>query len=153
MRVPSHGLELGSVPVLAWLALLVLVAEACGSSSSVSVSAGCAKQDFAYIHSGCVSDQSPVVTTTGPCTATVAGPNGEDLILTGNGAGTCQVERTVTGGAAQSADVNFISAWLPLGTDPHGCGQGFLAVTETGSVCIGCELSVPEFTCDAGSGE
>jgi hypothetical protein len=99
-----------------------------------------------------------VVKTTGPCAACPAflangseasfpdgitcgaGPS-QDITLIANGAGTCHVELTFANGATSSVDVDFMSEWEACGSDPHGCGQGFIAANTT--------VSVPEPTCDA----
>jgi len=94
--------------------------------------------------------EPPVVKTTGPCTAdlTVASPaeNSRGLLLIGNGAGTCHVEVTFGSGATSSRDVDFVSAWAACGSDPHGCGEGFVAANADASPSI--QASVP--VCDAG---
>jgi hypothetical protein len=136
--------------VLAWLGLLGFATGGCDSSSSVSGPSDCPKRDFAFINLGCASSQSPVVKTTGPCSASLVGLNEKGVILTSSGAGACHVEMIFGSGATSSIDLDFMSVWLPLGSDPHGCGQGFVTVTESGSPCIACQLSVPEPMCDAG---
>ena len=114
--------------------------------------------DLAVIALGCVPAEPPVVKTTGPCAACPAflangseasfpdgitcgaGPS-QDITLIANGAGTCHVELTFANGATSSVDVDFMSEWEACGSDPHGCGQGFIAANTT--------VSVPEPTCDA----
>jgi hypothetical protein len=95
--------------------------------------------------------EPPVVKTTGPCFAALAGfadqnDNSQDLLLTANGAGTCHVEVTFGSGATSSLDVDFVSAWAACGSDPHGCGEGFGPANAAGSPSI--QASVP--ACDAG---
>jgi hypothetical protein len=146
--------------VLPWLGLLVCATGGCGSSSTVADSQRCPKLDFSVLNIGCVSSQQPVVKTTGPCTAFSSdGQNANlALILTSDDAGTCHVEWTFGSGATSSVDVDFMSAQLPGGSrGGGGCGQGFVAVTKSGSPCIGCQLSVPglmegTLLCDAGLG-
>jgi hypothetical protein len=94
----------------------------------------------AFIQLGCVLIEPPAVKTTGPCTASAV-ENSQQISLTANGAGTCHVEVTFGSGATSSVDVDFTSVWEPCGSDPHGCGQGFVATNQ---------VSVPEPTCDAG---
>jgi hypothetical protein len=119
----------------------------------------------ATINLGCVPVEPPVVKTTGPCsvcpTALANGqiPEGSGcavpanvnyIVLLANGAGTCHVELTFASGATSSRDVDFMSEWEACGSDPHGCGEGFVAVTADGSPDI--QVSVPEPICvDAGT--
>jgi hypothetical protein len=72
--------------------------------------------------------------------------------LQSKNAGICHVELTYESGAESLVDVKFISRWRPLGSDPHGCGQEFVAVNEAGSVCLpsACAFSIPEQMCDTG---
>ena len=134
----------------------------------------------AVVHLGCLPVEPPVVKTTGPCSVcpvTLANgsiPEGshcavpdysQDITLEANGAGTCHVELTFGSGATSSVDLNFTSEWIACGSDPHGCGEGFVATNadgcepwqvceeySDGSVCsaIGCQASVPEPVCDGG---
>jgi hypothetical protein len=72
----------------------------------------------------------------------------QNVILTASGAGTCHVELTFGNGATSSLDLDFMSQWIGCGSDPHGCGEGFIAVNADGSPNI--QVSVPGATCDAG---
>jgi hypothetical protein len=109
----------------------------------------------AVIHLGCVPVQPPVVKTTGPCmvcpvvlangsipegASCAVGQNSQDITLAASGAGTCHVELTFGSGATSSVDLDFMSQWIGCGSDPHGCGEGFVAPDQ----------SVPDPTCDAG---
>ena len=105
---------------------------------------------IADIPVGC---EPPVVKTTGPCTADLAGfsspaENSRGLLLIGNDAGTCHVELTFGSGATSSFGVNFMSFWAECGSDPHGCGEGFGAANVDGSPFI--QAPVTEPICDAG---
>jgi len=96
-----------------------------------------------------------MVGTTGPCTVSPgddAQGNAQYVYLENNDAGTCHVELTFGSGATSSIDINVISMWRPLGFDPHGCGQEFLAVDESGSPCgpSACYFSIADRMCDAG---
>ncbi len=138
--------------VLSWIGVLLFASAGCvAASPSSSASSACPKLDYAYINTGCVMSQPPELKTTGPCTASAVGQHGQDVELTAKAAGTCHVERTV-GSATSSTDVTFALRPIPLGSDPSGCGQGFVAVTEDGGSCIGCQFPVPEWQCDAGTG-
>lgn len=129
-------------------------AGAADSSPSASESTprdGCPPpSDLVAIDLGCPPSAEPVVKTTGPCTLT-SGSDSESVYLQTNGAGTCHVELTL-GTEATSVDVNVVSRWRPLGSDPHGCGQEFFGVTESGSPCLpsACKFPLPERRCDAG---
>lgn len=117
----------------------------------------------ATIQLGCVPSQPPVVTTTGPCSVCPAAlPNGmippgsgcavpQDasyVVVRAQGAGTCHVELTFGNGATSSVDVDFVSEWIACGSDPHGCGEGFLATGADGGPDN--PVSVPAPVCDAG---
>ena len=126
-----------------------------GCDSSSSASGACPPPpDIAVIDLACVPVQAPVVATTGPCTAAVGQPgeSAQQIVLTSIGAGTCHVAWAFGSGATSSVDVDFVAQWRALGSDPHGCGQEFIAVTADGSPCIafGCQVSFPEPMCDAG---
>jgi hypothetical protein len=103
-----------------------------------------------------------VVKTTGPCsvcpTALASGqipegsgcavpPDTNYIVLLANGAGTCHAELTFGNGATSSVDVDFMSVWIGCGSDPHGCGQGFLATNADGNPNI--QVSVPGSLCNA----
>jgi hypothetical protein len=121
--------------------------------------------NVAAIHLGCLPIEPPVVKTTGPCSvcpvvlANGSIPDGahcavshysQDIELAANGAGTCHVELTFGSGATSSVDLDFISQWAACGSDPHGCGEGFVAANADGSAYI--QVAVPEPICDAGLG-
>jgi hypothetical protein len=135
------GWRVGLNTVGAMLGFLVVGAGGCqGGDCSCSPSPSGV---IAVIPSGC---GPPVVKTTGPCTAALvplAFPqeNSQGLALTPNGAGTCHVEVTFGSGATSSVDLDFVSEWRACGSDPHGCGQAFVATNQ---------VSVPAPTCDAG---
>jgi hypothetical protein len=137
--------------------LVVLCGEGCESGTCSCPS----PLDFAVIDFGCVPIEPPVVKTTGPCAACpgvlpigsipdgitcggAAGPS-QNITLIANGAGTCHVELTFGSGVTSSVDLDFMSVWAACGSDPHGCGQGFVAATTL--------LLVPEPTCDAGASD
>jgi hypothetical protein len=71
-----------------------------------------------------------------------------------NDAGTCYVELTFGSGGTSSIDIKVISRWVAFESDPHGCGQAFIPLTESGSDCVpsACQFSLPDRTCDAGAG-
>jgi hypothetical protein len=132
--------------VLPWLGLSIFADGGCASSSPADGYSSCPPPyDLALVNLGCVPSVPPVVKTTGPCTVS-SGVNAQDVYLQGNDAGTCHVEITFGSGVTSSVDVDFMSFWRPLGSDPRGCGQEFAAVTESGSP----QVSVPEPVCDAG---
>jgi hypothetical protein len=139
---------------LPWFGLLVFVA-ACGSSPSAASRGICLPPpDVAAINLGCVPSEPPVVKATGPCTVTTGDAETKQYVyLQSNDAGICHVELTFGSGAKSLIDVNFMSRWRAMGSDPHGCGQEFVAVNESGSPCVpsACTLSVPELMCDAGT--
>jgi hypothetical protein len=137
---------------VAWL--LVFAVGGCASSSSAvasSVAACPGPNNVAVIDLGCVPSEPPVVTTTGPC-AVSSGESAQYVYLQNNGAGTYHVELIVAGGARSFVDMNIISRWRLLGSDPRGCGQEFVAVNDSGSPCLptGCLFSIPDRMCDAG---
>jgi hypothetical protein len=116
----------------------------------------------ATIDLGCVPAEPPVVKTTGPCsvcpTALANGqipegsgcavpPDANYIVLLANGAGTCHVQVTFGSGPTSSLDVDFASVWIGCGSDPHGCGEGFVAANANGGPI---NVSVPEPICDAG---
>jgi hypothetical protein len=92
-----------------------------------------------------------VVRTTGPCTGAMGGGSmggpAQDLILTSNGAGTCQVELTFSNGDTSSLNVVFVSQARPY----DDCDPNFIAVNDAGIECIPgeCQLSI-QAPCDAG---
>jgi hypothetical protein len=144
----------------------LFVALGAGGCSRESTVCRCARDpNGAVIHLGCLPIEPPVVKTTGPCSvcpvflANGSIPEGaycavshysQDIRFTANGAGTCHVELTFGGGATSSVDLHFMSQWAACGSDPHGCGEGFVATSADGSSSI--EVSVPEPICDAGLG-
>ena len=73
----------------------------------------------------CGTTDAPVVKTIGACT--VAQPGPQTLYVVSDVAGTCHVELTLASGATSSTAIEFVSDWLPCGSDPHGCGQGVTA--------------------------
>jgi hypothetical protein len=141
---------------------LLVAAGGCDSSASTAGSADCPPpDDFARINLECAPVEPPVVKTTGPCSVCkaaladgsipegaycTAGLDSQIITVMGNGAGTCHVEVTFGNGPTSAVDVNFMSVWRPLGSNPHGCGQEFAAVIESGSG----QVSVPDPMCDAG---
>jgi hypothetical protein len=123
--------------------------------------------NIAVIDLGCVPIQPPVVKATGVCSVCPVVPWDEptpegshcavtqysqDITLMGNDVGTCHVEVSFGSGTTSSIDVKFVSMWRPFGSDPHGCGQAFTAVTKSGSLCYPgtCTFSLPELACDSG---
>ena len=135
--------------------LLVVLGGAAGGCGQVVCSCP-GPVHSAVIDLGCVPTEPPVVKTTGPCSVCPQAnpngsiPNGSDcaaaensqyITLEANGAGTCHVELTFGSGAKSSVDLDFVSQWAACGSDPHGCGQGFVATNYA---------SVPESACDAG---
>jgi hypothetical protein len=66
--------------------------------------------------------------------------NSQDITLAASGAGTCHVELTFGNGATSSVDMVFTSQSIACGSDPHGCGEGFVAADQ----------SAPDPTCAAG---
>ena len=119
--------------------------------------------DEAVVHLGCLPIEPPVVNATGPCSVCpvvlangsipegahcAVGQYSQDITLTANGAGACHVELAFGNGATSSVDLDFISHWIACGSDPHGCGEGFVAANVDGSPFI--QVSVPEPICNAG---
>ena len=117
----------------------------------------------AVIHLGCLPVEPPVVKTTGLCSVCpvvlangsipegahcAVGHYSQDITLTANGAGTCHVELTFGSVATSSVDLDFMSVWRACGSDPHGCGEGFVAANADGTHFI--QVSVPGPICDAG---
>lgn len=152
----------------AMLGFLVFGAAGCAPAET-SGACSCPKPpNIAVIHLGCASIEPPAVKTTGPCTVcpivlangsipegascAVFGDNSQKITLTANDTGTCHVELTFGSGATSSVDLDFTSVWTGCGSDPHGCGEGFVAAIADGSPCTsnGCQVSVPEPMCDAG---
>jgi hypothetical protein len=99
---------------------------------------------------GCHSNEKHTVKTTGPCTLpALARADSKDVDVQTTDAGTCHVELTFGSGAASSLDVKIVSRWRALGSDPHGCGQEFVGLTDAGDPCMsGCKFSLPERICD-----
>jgi hypothetical protein len=143
------------------MAVLGLSCTAADSNSNADAAVGSYRghcpppSDILAIDLGCGSSESPAVKTTGPCTLNSADPisaNKQTVYLQANDGGTCHVEVTFESGATSSVDVNIISRWRPVGSDPHACGQEFIAVDDAGSPCLpsACEFSIPGRMCDAG---
>lgn len=138
---------MGDLKFFALLALVTYVLGGCNSNANSSCPA---PDDFAYVNLGCSLAVPPVVKTTGPCSGmmgggSLGGPAGV-LLLTGNGAGTCQLEVTFGTGATTTLDVVFVS-------QPGPCGaEEFVALDDAGSPCIpsACQLLTQATTCDAG---
>ena len=161
-----HGIALSTVGAM--LGFLVGVTGGCDSSGGSNGACSCPPPpNEAVIHLGCLPVEPPVVKTTGPCSvcpvvlANGAIPEGancavaqysQNITLIANDAGTCHVELTFAGGATSSVDLDFSSVWRACGSDPHGCGEGFIVEDSDGSTCgpDGCQASVPEPVCDAG---
>jgi hypothetical protein len=49
-----------------------------------------------------------------------------------NGAGACHVQVTFSNGATSSVDLTFKSQWMACGSDPQGCGEGFVGANADG---------------------
>jgi hypothetical protein len=115
----------------------------------------------AAIDLSCLPTEPPVVRTTGPCSVCPPVPpntpisgcavpeNSQYVIVDANGAGTCHVELTFGNGAVSSVDLDFTAHWSACGSDPHGCGEGFIATAADGGV-PNIQLAVPEPNCGAG---
>jgi hypothetical protein len=156
------GLRYFAIVAVPCFGFLLVAAGGCDSSASTAGSANCPPPDnFARINLECVPVEPPVVKTTGPCTVCkaaladgsipegaycTAGLDSQIIMVMGNDAGTCHVEMTFGNGPTSAVDVDFVSVWRPLGSDPHGCGQEFAAVIESGSG----QVSVTDQMCDAG---
>jgi hypothetical protein len=154
-RVVPPRLELMQRSARAFVVLVVLGASCTGGQTGDEGALGggqCpAPANTAFIGVGCVPNEPPAVQTTGVCTINSAEPwSGEYLALQGDGAGTCHVVVTFASGAKSSIDVKFVSMWRALGDDPHGCGQAFFPVDESGRICSpsGCKFSLPDPECD-----
>jgi hypothetical protein len=145
-RALSSGARLATA---AWLGLSVFAAEGCVSSPSAadpSTKRGCPPpNDLVAVRLGRGSSELPVVKTLGACTPT-AGGNTQSVYLQTHAAGRCHVELIFGSGATSSVDVNIMARWRPLGPDPRGCGQEFVAFAEDGSPCLpsACQISIPE---------
>ena len=120
-----------------------------GQTGSKALGACPSPDDTAEITFGCVSHEPPVVKATGPCSV-MSSDAGTSVFVQGKDTGTCHVDLTFASGATSSVDVNFMAKWRALGDDPHGCGQAIFPISDGGMPCYGCQLSVPEQTCDAG---
>jgi hypothetical protein len=95
-----------------------------------------------------------MVKIAGPCTLSEGEAGTEQYVfLQSNGAGICRVELTFASGAKSTIDLKFMSKWYPFGSDPHGCGQGFVALDDSGSICLpsACTFPLPERMCDGGT--
>jgi hypothetical protein len=94
-----------------------------GTSASVTIDPPC--------------NSNGALSTTGVgCTVLQSG-SGSQMVATDT-AGTCDVTWTAADGASFTANVVFTSAWVPCGSDPHGCGQAAVAVqsvVQIGSAC------------------
>lgn len=101
---------------------------------------------------GCDDSGMPVIKINGPCSLGSA-QDPRIVELQTHAAGTCHVDFTYPNGTTSAVDVTIISAWRPLGSDPHGCGQEFYAVTDKGARCSpgACLLPIPGQSCDAGT--
>jgi hypothetical protein len=132
------------------VAALVLSCEDIGSNGGACKCNG--PNRIVEIDLGCHSGEKPVVKTGGPCSVASGQDYSEGVYLQASGAGTCHAELTFGSGTASSVDVAIVSRWEACGSDPHGCGQAFLGVTDTGDLCLPsvCKISVPDLTCDAG---
>lgn len=123
-----------------------------GSSQQPGIGGGCPPPgDLVAFMPGCDVSGTPVVKIVGPCSLGSA-QDPRIIELQAHAAGTCHVDFSYPDGATSSADVTIKSMWRPLGSDPHGCGQEFFAVDDTGVRCSpgACFLSVPDQSCDGG---
>lgn len=129
--------------------LIVVLGLACSTSQPGSESRCPPPNDIIAIDLGCLPGEEPGVKTTGPCSLT-SGGDPQSVYLQTNGAGTCHVELTFGRGATPSVDVNIVARWRSLGSDPHGCGQEFVGVTDTGAPCLpsACKFALPGRKCD-----
>jgi hypothetical protein len=66
---------------------------------------------------------------TAPCAKLEAST--QQILITGNAAGSCHLTLMFVGGSTYEADIQIMSEWLPCGSDPHGCGQTFVASPPT----------------------
>jgi hypothetical protein len=142
----------------AMLGLLLFWVGGCGLADQCSCPA---PANGATIDFSCLPTAPPVVKTTGPCSVCPPVPpntpipgcavpeNSQYAVVTANGAGLCHVELTFGNGATSSVDLDFTSHWTGCGSDPHGCGEGFIAVTADGGF-PDIQVSLPGSLCDAG---
>jgi hypothetical protein len=72
----------------------------------------------------------------------------QDISVMATGAGTCHVEVTFENGATSSVDLDFTSRWFGCGSDPQGCGEGFVATATDGGPTF--VVSVPGAVCASG---
>jgi hypothetical protein len=152
------GWRIALTIVGAMLGLLLFWVGGCGLAGQCSCPP---PPNGAAIDFSCLPTEPPVAKTTGPCSVCPpAAPNtpisgcavpehSRYIIVIANGAGTCQVELTFGNGATSSVDLDFTSHWIACGSDPHGCGEGFIAVNADGG-SPNIQLSVPEPICDTG---
>lgn len=68
------------------------------------------------------------------------------IVVLSHGAGVCHVEVSIGSGPTSSIDVRFESEWIACGSDPHGCGEGFVPVIPDGG---NGRLSLPTPICNA----
>ena len=141
------------------IAMVGLLAFACGSSEAVGVCRCPAARRGVTIELGCVPTAQPIVRTAADCFVCFADgstPEGghcaaslapSELTLSRTDAGTCHLDVTFADGATSSLEVEFISQWRPCGSDPHGCGEALIPVTPSGSSG---KLSLPAPGCSAG---
>jgi hypothetical protein len=148
---------LGVVVVL--MGFVVVLGAGAGGCGIIGGACSCpSPPNSVLIDLGCVSSEPPTVTTTGPCSvcpeenANGSIPTGSHcavlgnvsyVIVVANGSGTCHVDLTYAGGATSSVDFDFTAEWFACGSDPHGCGQGFVTTDQA---------SIPGPTCDGGLG-
>jgi hypothetical protein len=140
------------------ISLVCLMVASCGDSDSSAANDGARvagscppPNNIVAIDLGCSSSEGTAARTTGPCTVTSA-EDSKTINLQTSDAGTCHVELSFASGDTASVDVDIVSKWRPRGDDPHGCGQEFVAVTDTGAPCLSsaCKVLLPELACDAG---
>jgi hypothetical protein len=81
---------------------------------------------------------------TGPCTVNNTSPDKRYVIIESHDDGVCHVEMTISDGVTSSVDVNFVSMWRPLGSDPHGCWKEFVPVNDAGEL----QFELEERICD-----
>lgn len=147
--------------IAAMLGLFACAITGCSSSDNGVCSCPGPPRE-ATIDLGCVRFESTSVKTTGPCTVCPSHldtgslppgnycevlPGRTSIVLMASGAGKCHVDVTFEGGTTSSIDIDFMSEWIACGSDPHGCGEGFVPSRLDASVGL---FSLRGPSCDAG---
>ncbi len=123
-------------------ALLCVCASATACSTrGVDVPCACPCECFAVrTDFACSPSVLPVVALSGPCEVgePYAAQFGNVPTIAGTGTGVCHATLSLGDGGTFATDITFTAQWYACGSDPHGCGEDFEAVTDTWPIDNAC---------------